>query len=62
MNWQLQAKIIANDLDSLAARIDDLPGHPKMTDAMVKVREAEKSLREAWGDLHQEELRKRYID
>lgn len=60
MKWQTQAQIIVNDLNSMAARIEALPGHPKMTDALNSVQAAEKSLREAWGELHQAEIRARY--
>ena len=62
MNWQMQAQIVANDLDSMQIRIEALPAHPRMTDALNAIIEAEKALREAWGDLHQIETRKRYSD
>jgi len=60
MNWQQQAHVIANDLNSMTARIEALPAHPEMTAALIAVQAAEKSLRLAWGDLHQAEIRKRY--
>ena len=62
MDWQAEARVLANDLNSMTARIEALPGHPRMTDALNAVQEAEKALREAWGDLHQIETRKRYAD
>lgn len=59
-NWQVNARIIRNDLDSLVARIDDLPGHPKMTNAINFIHAAQASFEAAWSDLHQQEIKERY--
>jgi hypothetical protein len=60
MNWYTQASIIANDLNSMIHRIEALPAHPRMTDALVAVQDAEKALREAQALLHEIEIGKRY--
>lgn len=60
MNDQFKMKILANDLDSMVARIEDLPAHPRLTDAQNAVHAALAAVREAAGDLHQSEMRKRY--
>lgn len=59
-NWQTKARIIRNDLDSMVARIEDLPGHPKMTNALNFIHAAQASLEAAWGELHQQEIKERY--
>lgn len=60
MNEQFKMAIIANDLDSMNMRIEDLRAHPKLTDAQVAVQKARDLMREAMGDIHQEDMRKRY--
>lgn len=60
MDWKTQAEIAANDLNSMIHRIEALPAHRLMTDALEAVRDAEKALREATVELHQIEIGARY--
>lgn len=53
MDTHSQAAIICNDLDSLRYRIEALPAHPKMRDALGKVTEAKKAVLQAMVELHQ---------
>lgn len=60
MRWQTHAILIANDLNGMTARIEELPAHPKMTAALTAVQAAEKAIREATADLHHADMRARY--
>lgn len=52
--------VLVNDLDSMAHRIEGLPAHPGLTDALVAVQEAKASVDGARSELHQAALHKRY--
>lgn len=54
MNWDSQAAIIANDLDSLVHRIEALPAHPEYTNALMAVQAAKKAISDGRTALHQE--------
>ena len=60
MNVQPKMIIVANDLNSMAQRIEDLPAHPRLTEALVAVQQAEKAVREAAGDLHHRDMLARH--
>ncbi|SFS42286.1 hypothetical protein [Brevundimonas viscosa] len=60
MHHQSLAAIIANDLNSLAHRIEALPAHPNYTAALNAVQEAEAAVKSAAVDLHQSEMRERF--
>ena len=52
--------ILCNDLDSMRLRIEALPGHIKMTQALNQVTDAAQSVKEARVEIHQAEMKKRY--
>ena len=52
--------VLVNDLDSMVHRIEGLPAHPGLTDALTAVQEAKASVTTARAELHQEALTKRY--
>ena len=52
--------VMANDLDSMRHRIEALPGHVKMTEALNHVSDAAKLVTEARSDIHQAEMKKRF--
>lgn len=60
MHDQAKMRILANDLDSMVVRVEDLPAHPRLTDALTAVQAARGAVREAAGDLHQADMRRRY--
>jgi hypothetical protein len=60
MNDQDKMRVIANDLDSMVARIEDLPAHPLLTNALTSVQEARQAVRSAASDIHHSDMRKRY--
>lgn len=60
MQDQGKMRILANDLDSMVVRVDDLPAHPKLTEALTAIQAARDAVREAAGDLHQADIRRRY--
>ena len=60
MHDQFKMRVLGNDLDSMVVRIEDLPPHPKLTDALNAVQAARDAVRTAAGDLHQADIRRRY--
>lgn len=60
MHHQSEAAIIVNDLNSLVHRIEALPAHPKYTEALNAVQEAETAMRLGRSDLHDREMRDRF--
>jgi hypothetical protein len=59
MSPDTAAAIIVNDLDSMARRIEELPAHPRYTDALNAVSAAKQAVLEARVDLHQRAMRER---
>lgn len=59
-NLAFEAQIIANDLDSLAIRIEMLQAHPRYTDAGNFVCQAKQAVIDASTDIHQREMRERF--
>jgi len=60
MDDQTRMSILRNDLDSIAHRIECLPAHPALTQAGESVRMARDWIAQAQGDLHQEDIKRRY--
>jgi hypothetical protein len=60
MHEAFVARIIANDLDSIALRIESLSAHPLYTEASEFVRRAKHDVMGAAADLHQREMAKRF--
>lgn len=60
MNYDSQAAIIANDLDSLAHRIEALQAHPEFTKAVTAVLNAKFAINTGRADIHQSEARARF--
>ncbi len=54
------AAIIINDLDSLAHRIESLPGNPRYTDALLAVQSAKRAVIDGRADIHQTAMRERF--
>lgn len=52
--------IIANDLDSMAHRIEALEGHPSLTDALVCVRKAKAAVLSASVEIHHRDMKARF--
>lgn len=59
-NLDTEAAIIANDLDSIALRIEGLEAHPYYTDALIAVKEARDAVVKGRSDLHQRKMRERF--
>lgn len=53
-NMDVEAAIIVNDLDSMVHRIEELPAHPRYTDALVAVQNAKVAVMEGRTDLHRQ--------
>jgi hypothetical protein len=60
MHHYPQATIVANDLNSMAQRIEALPAHEDYTKALNLVQEAEAAVRRAQQAVHEREMRQRY--
>jgi hypothetical protein len=60
-NLDTEAAIIANDLDSLALRIEALQAHPRYTDALVAVQNAKQAMIDGRVRLHQSDMKARHI-
>jgi hypothetical protein len=60
MHEAFRARIIANDLDSIAVRIESLAAHPLYTEASEFVRKAKNDVLGAAADLHQREMAERF--
>lgn len=60
MNHDSQMAIIINDLDSLRHRIEALPAHPRLTDALNNITDARDAVTEARVALHRKALSERY--
>ena len=60
MNYDSEAAIILNDLDSMRVRIEALEAHPRYTDALNLVTEAKAAISEGRVDLHQRAMRARF--
>lgn len=54
------SQILINDLESMTHRIEALPAHPKLTEALGAVQDAERLVREAMTDLHHAEMRRQF--
>ncbi len=52
--------VLVNDLDSMIHRIEGLPAHPGLTDALDAVQEAKASVTTARTGLHHAALAKRF--
>lgn len=59
-NLDFEAAIIANDLDSLALRIEGLQAHPRYTEAGAAVRAAKQAVIDGRSDIHQREMQARF--
>lgn len=59
---QFTARIIANDLDSIAIRIEALSAHPEYTKAGDMVRQAKTAVLAAATDLHHSEMKRRFAN
>lgn len=51
--------VLSNDLDSMVHRIEELPPHPNLTDALNAVHEAKAAVLAARSALHQAALQRR---
>lgn len=60
MHESFAAQIIANDLDSIALRIESLSAHPLYTEARALVDKAKSAVLGAAADLHQRDMRERF--
>jgi hypothetical protein len=60
MNQDSQAAMIVNDLDSLIHRIEDLPAHPRYTDALVFVQDAKEAITDGRSQIHQQTMGGRF--
>jgi hypothetical protein len=54
-NYDTEAAIIANDLDSLALRIEGLPAHPHYTAALEAVHLAKQAVIDGRAAIHRED-------
>lgn len=52
--------ILTNDLDSMVARIEDLPAHPALTKALTAVLEAKAAVGTFRTEMHQERMKERF--
>lgn len=59
-DFDLEAAILINDLDSVALRLEHLQPHPRYTDAVVAVRQAKAAVEEARSDLHRADMDERF--
>lgn len=62
MNRDYRSRILANDLDSMIVRIEDLGAHPRYTDALYHVEEAKKAIQQGTNDLHSKEMAERFAE
>lgn len=60
MTHPFEPRMIENELDTLALRIEVLPAHPRYTDAGELVRKAKQAVSDAATDLHQREMKARF--
>ena len=60
MNFDSQAAIIANDLDTLIHRIEALQAHPKNTEALIAVMQARMAINAGRQDLHRQDMDRRH--
>jgi len=60
MNQDSTAAMIINDLDSLIHRIEDLPAHPRYTQALVAVQDAKQAITNGRSEIHQHNMGERF--
>jgi hypothetical protein len=60
MNQDSTAAMIINDLDSLIHRIEDLPGHPRYTDALVAIQDAKQAVSDGRAEIHRHTMGERF--
>lgn len=60
MHKDFTMAIIANDLDSMAFRIEALEAHPELTAAGEFVRKAHAAMAKARVDIHQRDMKERF--
>jgi len=60
MHHLSQAAVVANDLNSLAHRIEALPPHPDYSRAVSAVQAAEAAVRAASTELHHRAMAERF--
>ncbi len=59
MDNDREMAVLVNDLDSMIHRIESLPAHPDLTDALIAITQAKASVTTARAALHQREMRER---
>jgi hypothetical protein len=60
MDYDRQAAVIANDLDSMMHRIESLQANPKYTEASMLVMQARMAVNAGRQELHQKAMAQRH--